>query len=238
MFTKEGYAVQGPDQKHFVNEDRAFIDNNQKVFAIFDGAGGSMGGAVASQKCAEVLTSFTNQYYLGGTSDAVIGHLKIAADEMQEALCRNPESRGCCTTGLMAKVSEDNKRLDYICIGDSQLWLIRNGKMQQISTDQGDEIQRNAITNGLGSWVNKEDGTWSKAYTQAPNEGTLELQPNDIVFLSSDGIMGDWDSQKPDEAVLSNIAANAPSQSSDEIANALYNASKKLDDTSVVVLKF
>ncbi len=227
------------------NEDTKLILEKQKIIAMFDGAGGSINGAGASQVCANVAESFFTLHefkeeewpvgpYDKPGDTPIKKYLRYAADFIQSAIqnkiADDPSLKGSYTTELITKLSKDNKRLDYINIGDSQLWRIRkDGTVEQISTDQG---YGNGIANSFGT--NGDGyGTYDKNMTEV---GSIDIEEGDVIIVCSDGIMGDWDYQKIDPKIISEIVAT--SSSAEEISRRLIAASKKYDDTSIITLKF
>lgn len=240
MYSGEGQrAITNPNGLHSVNEDTTYTNEVKKIFAMFDGAGGSANGAAASQACANLLDEFLNRFpYVEENYPVLEGdpegetsytrYLRHAASYIQSMLEKNKNLTGSYSTGLITKFSEDNRRLDFINIGDSRLYRIRNGKVEQISTDQGFGYQ---ITSSLGTGP---DGRGN--YDLNPNFGSIDIQEGDVILLCSDGIMGDYKYQEIDENTIINIVENA--SSSQEIADNLCFASKKSDDTSVIALKF
>lgn len=231
--------ISDPNSLHAVNEDTEYVNEDKKIYAMFDGAGGSANGAAASQTCANVLEYFLHTYPFTEENYPILRnddanetpatkYLRHAASVIQNAMENDQSLRGSYSTGLITKLSEDNRRLDFVNIGDSQLWLVRDGKVTQVSKDQGYE---NKIESALGT-----SSSGRGIYNLQPNIGSIELEENDVVLLCSDGIMGDYDYQKIDPSIITEAVASA--NNPQEIADRLVWESKKSDDTSVIALKF
>ena len=236
---QNGYEVTNANNLHVENEDTPYINLREKVVAMFDGAGGSANGARASQTCAKVLDEFLQKFPFNPDNYPVLRNdppeetpttkwLRHAASYIQNTLERDSTLNGSYSTGLITKLSEDNRRLDFVNIGDSRLYRIRNGKVEQISTDQG---FGNKITSSLGT-----DGYGNRLYDMQPNIGSIDIEEGDTIIVCSDGFDGDYPQQEVDRQDIINVINN--NDDPQTISDYLAWLSKKSDDTSIVTLKF
>jgi serine/threonine protein phosphatase PrpC len=232
------------------NEDRAYYDNANRIYAVFDGAGGigPRGGKFASEACFNAIKEYVDtgrlnndyeqhkqrvDYYKSLRDrepdanerkdiDNLINHmpspLANLAPVINERVIREGEQGW--STGIIAKLSEDNTRLDYMNVGDSRLYIIRNEQFYQISSDEG--VGRR-IANGFGN-----------PNFKAEQFNSVDVYPGDIVLLCSDGIMGDYPQQEINSSTLNYIARSRDPQ---ELINMLISESHKADDTTVVAFK-
>ncbi len=251
--------------KKRANEDTVYSNVKKRFFAIFDGAGGigEYGGAYVSNACAEAANTYIEsglfdadyqrfdqilkqqfggnynlynqtvqnyQHQLQVTNDPQEYHnIQNILDNLNpfnriaNAIQRNAIEKGMggASTGIIAKISEDNKNLDYLNVGDSRLYIIRGGKLIQISEDEG---EGNAIGNAFGISDFKQ-----------VQFRRVQLQPGDIVFMCSDGVMGDCEEQEISQQDIDNIIKNH--KDPQEIVNLFTSASHKLDDTSAIAIR-
>jgi len=117
------------------NEDLALWDSELGVLVIADGMGGHNAGEVASRLAVETLYKSLQQAASGGLE---------AADRLREAVTRanrevfrtskeRPECAGMGTTMTVALVEAE--RVRYASVGDSRLYALKNGALQQMTRD-------------------------------------------------------------------------------------------------------
>lgn len=189
------------------NEDVYFADQQLQLFAVADGMGGHNAGEVASRLVVDTVADFvrisrsdsdvTWPYGLENT-------LPFEANQLRNAILlanqkvlfeggRRPECRGMGST-VLAVIVQDG-RMNYSSVGDSRLYLMRCGQLQQLSVDDSwassmiragadpaavrSHPMRHALTNALGS-----------AETIDVKVVTERLEDGDLLLLCSDGLHG------------------------------------------------
>jgi PPM family protein phosphatase len=159
------------------------------LFAIADGMGGAQAGEVASRLAAAALKE----------SGAETGGEQRIFDLIQEANRRvyarsntDPNTSGMGTTITVALVEDGNVAFGHV--GDSRAYLIRDGRMEQITEDHSlvNELmksgklspeeaeahpQRSVITRALGTDPDVDADTF-----------TIEARTADVFLLCSDGL--------------------------------------------------
>lgn len=168
------------------------------IAVIADGMGGHRGGDIASQAAAQAFLSAFD-----ADQDEIGVALNDALEQAGRAIARqietNPYLRGMGTTLVAAHVADG--KLHWISVGDSVLWLFRNGTGRRLNHDhsisgvterlraagRGDEAD--ALADVSGSML-------LSALTglQAPDEvdipdGPIRLIPDDKIVIASDGIL-------------------------------------------------
>ena len=160
------------------------------LFAIADGMGGAQAGEVASRLAAAALKE-------GGAK--TLGGEERIADLIQEANRRvydrsstDPNTSGMGTTITVALVENGNVAFGHV--GDSRAYLIRDGRMEQVTEDHSlvNELmksgklsreeaethpQRSVITRALGTDPDVDADTF-----------TIEAKSGDVFLLCSDGL--------------------------------------------------
>lgn len=175
-------------------------DNNQDCFvvrrlpfgavllAVMDGMGGEAGGGFASKIAAEAfedveLTSVSTNHL----ADVVLTANRAILDETE----RNPDLEGMGTT-ITAAVAWDKKAY-WVNVGDSRLYLYRNGKLNQVTKDHrfvqtfldhGEMSQDEVKTHPLRRMLDQCVGC---PYC-APDTGSFDLQDGDVLLLCTDGL--------------------------------------------------
>lgn len=234
-----GLAQGGRDyQEDAITTDFPFgMDSGIAVLA--DGMGGHEAGDVASKLVlTEVYSHLKFESVAFGESPANIpDHLKMSATRANEMIRDyvndHPEARGMGST-LVSTILTENK-LYWMSIGDSPLYVLRDGELRQLNEDhslapqidymveQGlldeesgrNHPDRNCLTSALmGSKVAKSD---------CPAE-PFEMRLGDIILVSSDGL------QYLGDEKLRKVLHKYRRRKSAEIAGHLLEAIYQLND--------
>ena len=199
------------------NEDRAFCDLEGGVFGVFDGAGGERGAARASALAVEVMKEMVAEKKPKSTYE--LGNILKRANER---LCKDDRGAGY-STGVVGAIVErwGKKTLCFATVGDSRIYLVRDGKAQQITEDEG-------VGNRLFNCLGNEECTVDQV-------GELQLRKGDRLVFCSDGVTGDFkdDAMSNDELARIVTRANSAKQAAD---NLTQNA-RKIDDRTAVVVE-
>ncbi|WP_020410137.1 PP2C family protein-serine/threonine phosphatase [Hahella ganghwensis] len=210
------------------NQDNGLLDPSLGLYAVADGVGGGDSGEVAS---ATVCTQLYQQVRQGNDLDKAI-------HSCHEQLMRDHSGgeRGYAASTIVA-LKEDGRHLILAWVGDSRIYLLRDGKLEQLSEDHSLVVQQS-------NHLTKEESVRMRhVLTQAvgaAGEGGLQVEvmevdrlPGDRWLLCSDGLHGVVN----DKGLLEFMAADVTVQ---EIADrlvekALNNGAD--DNVTVVVLE-
>jgi PPM family protein phosphatase len=112
------------------NQDQYLVTT--ELFAVADGMGGHAAGEVASLTAVEALKAS----YHGG-SEGLVSAAEQANRSIFERAQGNPELHGMGTTLVaVALINEDGEdRLAVVNVGDSRVYLLRQGELEQLTTD-------------------------------------------------------------------------------------------------------
>lgn len=103
--------------------------DNCSVFGVFDGMGGGDCGEVAANIAAKTIAKYS---FEKKTSQMLIRYCREANDR----ICTYADGNQLHDVGTTAAILVMGKRKIYLCnIGDSKIFRISNGEMQQISVD-------------------------------------------------------------------------------------------------------
>jgi len=220
------------------NEDSLLAD--APLVAVADGMGGHEGGEVASGIAIDVLRTWKDR--LEGLSG------RDAAEKLREALAdanravyekgREEETLLSMGTTLTAAWANDDV-LALAHVGDSRAYLMRGGKLQQLTEDQ--TVAQEWVRRGRLSAEEAETSPQRHILLQAIGAEperlhidtmTVELRPGDRLMVASDGLSG-----MVRERDLEQILQSHPDP--DEAVRVLVdaaNASGGEDNISVVLL--
>jgi serine/threonine protein phosphatase PrpC len=199
----EGFTDTGMVREH--NEDFLVTDTELGLFAVADGMGGQLAGEIASRMAVDVLKDYIGRAAAGG--EALIGArderytpaanqlasgIRLANRVIFEAGQSSASMRSMGST--IVAVLLDGDRLAIAHVGDSRVYLIRGGSINQITDDHSlvaeqqrkgliskDEADsshlKNVITRALGQDLDVEVDL---------NE--LDTMDGDRILLCSDGL--------------------------------------------------
>lgn len=187
----------------FVIESQKFdVDANGVVLAVSDGMGGALAGEVASKMAVESVC----EKLLNDDTDATLTpesyHYNLISKLYNATVYANylvhqqgrtdPQFQGMGATFTGIGVTPDG--VDIIQVGDSRAYLIRNGKIYQVTKDQSlvqqliDAQQisaEEAETHTLKNVILQALGAQNEIY---PVSARLTPSQNDVLLLCSDGL--------------------------------------------------
>lgn len=201
-------------------EDSVFYRPEQKMFGVFDGAGGEKGGRLASQLTSSVVREFSDRYALDNCSS-----LAYVLNAANERVTNNPDAG--LSTAVLAKIIDRNgrKMLAYASVGDSRLYIIdKNGEARQITRDEGE-----------GKYIYNAIGMETKpGESRTTQMGEVDLRRGDKIVLCSDGVTGDYGDDLMSPRELGFIVSH--SNGSIEASKSLLANARKRDDRTAIVI--
>lgn len=205
----------------FVIESQEFeVDENGIVLAVSDGMGGALAGEVASKMAVEsvsekllteedddaTLTPESVQYNLISR----LYNATVYANYLVHQQGRtDPQFQGMGATFTGIGVTPEG--VDIIQVGDSRAYLVRNGKIYQITKDQSlvqqliDAQQisaEEAETHTLKNVILQALGAQNEIY---PVSARLIPSQNDVLLLCSDGLSNKVTAANMQKHVVENI---------------------------------
>ncbi|MGC3937435.1 PP2C family protein-serine/threonine phosphatase [Roseobacter sp. EG26] len=213
---------------------------------LADGMGGHAAGDVASKiVVTEVFSELTFQRGNEAFEETVRTNLFDAAMAanacLRDHMETHPETRGMGAT-LVATVII-NKRLYWISIGDSPLFLYRNGSLKQLNEDhsmapQIDFMVKSGLIDHEEGRCHPDRNTLTSVLfgekvplVDCPQEPT-ELQVGDMLIVASDGL------QFLTDAEIEEVLCAHEDDHSAEIADRLLDRLAKLNDPDLDNVSF
>ncbi len=206
---------------------------------LADGMGGHAAGEIASailvtEVFAELKFKMADLKRHEASLPAILRHAaKTANTCIRDYVCENPENYGMGATLVAPALVED--RLYWISVGDSPLFLHRNGKMRQLNEDHSmaPQIDR-MVASGL---ITAKEGRNHPdrncllsvllgdgvAKIDCPEE-PFKVREGDILLVASDGL------QSLTDVEIATILTDNDEKSANEIAFALLTAVNALKD--------
>jgi len=176
------------------NQDSGYAGRD--LFVVADGMGGHAGGDVASAIAVTRIREADREYETAAEAEFALQSALIAANSLlAETVFEHPELTGMGTTvSAMVRVGDE---IAFAHIGDSRIYLFRDGELKQVSTDHTfvqrlvdsgriteEEAmvhpRRSVLMRVLGDVdASPEIDTW-----------TLDTRPGDRWLICSDGLSG------------------------------------------------
>jgi serine/threonine protein phosphatase PrpC len=180
-----------------VNEDRYLLkecNDGSLLMAVADGLGGLMAGDVAAQIVVDTLDELDcgGERPLHALAKLVLkanGQVMLTAKEHWAA-----KEMGSTVIAIFIRQGVGH----WVNVGDSRLYLFRDGKLKQLSTDQNlaQQLWEDHILTG----VEARRHPLSSILDQCVGGGALDLETGelaiesgDTLFLCTDGLYGDLD---------------------------------------------
>jgi protein phosphatase len=246
-------AVSDVGRVRKTNEDAFVADLDLSLFCVADGMGGHDAGEVAAALAIEAITAFIRRsardtdfswpYGIDRNLSYGGNRLRTALHLANRKVFRTAENsidyNGMGTTIVGALI--DGSRMSVAHVGDSRLYLVRRGRIQQLTADDSwaatilaqdprmtaADIARHPMRNMLTSVIGARDHV-------EVHLSEHDLEPGDVVLLSSDGLHG-----AVDDTTLAQIATNQRDAQSAarEMVDAALDAGGR-DNITALVIRF
>jgi serine/threonine protein phosphatase PrpC len=211
------------------NDDSILID--PPLYIVADGMGGHRGGDVASQLALATIEQLASEGR-GTLPDHVRGANRAVWDRSVE----DERLSGMGTTLTAAQIDGASALIAHV--GDSRAYLLREGKLRQLTTDHtlvermvrsGEITEAEADVHPHKNVLTRSLGTDEEVEV---DEDTVALLDGDRLLLCSDGLTG-MVTEDQIQAILEN--SEQPQQAADRLVKAA-NRAGGIDNISVVVL--
>lgn len=249
----EAYGQTDVGRRRKLNEDNLLVDPKANLYAVCDGMGGHNAGEVASQIAIETLHAFIQKSQeeqditwpygfedsLSTDGNRLKTALKLANRKVYATADNREDLSGMGTTAVAALVT--GNLLTLGSAGDSRCYLLRAGKLSQLTRDDSwvsaaaaegilnaEEIERHPLKNVITKAVGAKDSIEIEVVER-------RLENGDLALICSDGLH----SMINDEQIQSLLAA--PAASLQETAARLIDAANDAggkDNVSVVLVRY
>jgi serine/threonine protein phosphatase PrpC len=185
--------------------DFKLYQNGQKLVSVLaDGMGGHAAGEVASQIAVDTFLSIFLQNTMQGIVASLEYALLKANIEIKNQINKNPSHEGMGSTLLAVSIADSN--LNWISVGDSQLYLYRRSVLKKLNQDHSmAPVIEASLAKGKLSLEEAKTHPQRNALRSALMGGEiplidlpkkpLELHAGDLLLLATDGILTLEDSE-------------------------------------------
>jgi len=183
------------------NEDNFFLDEKLKLLVVADGMGGHASGETASLMTVNIMRDyFQGQQQIFGDYDRnyseatnkLCSAIRLANLAVYEAGQSSPQLKGMGTTVVAAMLT--GNKLSIAHIGDSRLYLVRAGNIDQITDDHsiiGEQVRKELITKEEAA-VSEIKNVLTRALgimeDNDPDLDELTVFAGDTLLLCTDGL--------------------------------------------------
>ncbi len=218
------------------------LDGDTALYAVADGMGGHDRGELASQVAVETLFEVTRAELSGLEERTAVALRDLMRRSFQKAnravVATGAEHDSNMGTTLCAALV--HKEVDAIIanVGDSRVYLFRDGELHQVSQDHslvaylvqvGELSEAEARNHPSGNILVRSIGSVDEVEIDLYH---LETKPGDRLMLCSDGLWG----EVPDEELHATFIAHDNAQSACEALVDLANDHGGRDNTTLVVV--
>lgn len=187
------------------NEDNFGYDTRFGIFVVCDGMGGQAAGERASKIAVDTILAFFRQdaktretQVVGRGFDGVSQRANLLAQAIQlanqsihEEAANNLSQTGMGST-IVAVLAED-RFFSIANVGDSRIYLLRDGAMQQLTNDHSlvmEQVRRGLMTQEEAASSQMQNVIVRSLGVEESVEPDLEdheFAPGDLLLLCSDG---------------------------------------------------
>jgi len=191
------------------NEDHFVADPSLGLYVVCDGMGGGNAGGIASALAVEAIHGHLTEAArnadlpLIGPCDATVSApanrlasaIRAANDVIHRESWSRPDYAGMGTTVIAALLNGDVLAIAHV--GDSRLYLVRNGAIQALTTDHSwvaEQVLKGLITEEEANWsprrniLTKALGVRSSVDVELTE---IPVKSGDTLLLCSDGLTRD-----------------------------------------------
>lgn len=219
-----------------INED-SILCLPPKDFAVADGMGGHVAGEVASHIFTATLERLLQEQENSLDQDGLRAMVIAGNRAILSSISAHPERKGMGTTATCLHI-EDNIAI-WAHVGDSRLYLLRQGQMRQLTSDHtyvNDLIASGSITASEAQHHPRRNmlmrAVGVDEFVQV-DTGEFGLQMGDIMLLCSDGLTN-MVTEEAIRTVLETCDCADPAASLVDCAK----AGGGLDNISVIVVRY
>jgi PPM family protein phosphatase len=232
------------------NEDSYRIVPALNLFVLADGMGGEAHGEVASslavetvvKQCLEAEENASGQASteakpnLNPKSQQILRAIYLANQKVFQSAKEHREQQGMGATLTAAWI--DGEQLSVGHVGDSRLYLLRTGQLQQLTSDHSlvaEQVRRGILTASEAEQSNLQSVLLRALGTQPQVEVDVEqvaLFPGDVLLLCSDGLTR----MVTEPEIAGTLQAEPdPQRAADKLVE-LANESGGVDNITVIVV--
>ncbi|HQR13369.1 MAG TPA: protein phosphatase 2C domain-containing protein [Nitrospira sp.] len=232
-----------------VNEDRYHADPSAGLFIVCDGMGGHRAGEIASSRTVEIMPHHmaeaetdrslpligASRPEFSPATNRLASAVRLANHRVHQEAARRTDYAGMGTTVVAVQLT--GAVLSIAHVGDSRLYLIRDGAVQLLTVDHS--LVQEQVQSGLLAAADMARVPHRHVLTRAVGVhplvdvalGEMAVLPGDILLLCSDGLTAGVSA----DVILRVTQESADPQAMADRLIALSNAAGGTDNATVIV---
>jgi protein phosphatase len=233
------------------NEDCYSIDSSLQLYVLSDGMGGEAHGEVASKLAVQTILTHCRQSEnsratpIFGESNTDVSErtnrlasaIHLANRKVFETASSNEEQKGMGATIVAAWI--EAQRLSVAHVGDSRVYLLRAGSMDQLTADHS--LVAEKVRVGILTPQEADASEMQSVLTRAVGtSSTVEVDTDEQVLLAGDFVLLCTDGltrMVTDPEIASTLLISTSAQEAAERLVDLANDNGGVDNVSVIVLR-
>ncbi len=249
MIIVESAGISDIGKKRTQNEDSLFFDDTMGLYVVADGMGGHLAGEIASRLVVETIRDFIKQRKgndqteevlesdngLSKEANHLLSGIKLSNRIVHQTSLNNESYRGMGST--VSAVYFTNETFIIANVGDSPIYLIRDGRIELLSVIHTVFAEQTARDPEYADLIGNE---FKHVLTRAMGvdesvQAHIHETPvykNDILVISSDGLS---DKASPEE-ILRVVVKNSSDKACQDLVD-LANERGGDDNVTTIVLK-
>lgn len=226
------------------NEDSIYVNEKLRLVAVADGMGGHASGETASKLAAGVIRDYfqkgrqaTGSYdsSYSDTTNRLKAAVLLANKTVYQTAQRSQELSGMGTTVAVAALNEN--RLSYAHVGDSRIYLVRSGSIEQLTDDHSFAPEQagrpgadkeTALPSDMKNILTRAVGIEADVDVDM---GELTVFEGDLLLLCTDGLYN----MVSDEDILEIVLRAGNVRAASEILIDTANENGGMDNISAIV---
>ncbi len=230
------------------NEDHYLADPALRLYVVCDGMGGGNAGEIASGMAIDAIreflraplgreeTAWSRDPNISAATTQLAAAIREANHTIHRASWSHPSYAGMGTTVVAARLTD--KLLSIAHVGDSRLYLIRNGRIELLTADHSwvaEQVQQGLMTEAEAERSPKRNIVTRALGVESSVEvdiGEMPVLPGDRLLLCSDGLTR---GVRPSE-ILRTIESVPDADIAAERLIAMANAAGGEDNTTVLLI--
>ena len=248
MFVVESAGITDVGRKRKNNEDALFIDDEQSIYVVADGMGGHQAGEVASMMVVDTIRDYMartagtapaagsadTDETLSDEANRLVSSIRLANQGVHEAANSRQRLKGMGAT--VSAVMFTRNTMIVANVGDSPVYLVHNGSIEQLSVTHNVITEQEAIDPDAVYKIGEQYRhmlTRAMGLQKTVDADVLEIPffQGDKVVISSDGLS---DMVSPEE-ILEVVADSDPQQACRALVD-LANDRGGRDNVTVIAL--
>lgn len=201
------------------NEDAFFVSKEKNLFIVADGVGGQSAGEVASRMAVSQMAEYIGQNMDRRKKEAsyIFGCITDGLDQVNGNIYKRAKEDADCfrmATTIVLMYMTDSVAY-FANLGDSRAYLMRDRNLIQITEDH--TLVNKYIKEGRITEAEMEEypdssvlARWSHTITKALGDAmeleadyfVVDVLPEDMFLLCSDGLYGELSDEKIAEIIL------------------------------------